>query len=132
MSLTSCLPVLDACCAAMDSAEIAVQADIARSVFAQEYGELRYVQSQHAPYAYKLPVELLRSIQDNLIEREITSGPSYRKVIIAGGSKHYSDKNLSDLSPVKLEHLKIGCAAKGESPARTGRHSNGCLICNIP
>lgn len=103
----------------MDSAEIAVQADIARSVFEQEYGELRDVQSQRAPHAYKLPVELLRSIQDNLIERERTSGPAYRKVIIAGGSKHYSDKKLLDLSPVNLEHLRIGCAAKGECPSGT-------------
>ena len=98
----------------MDSDNIAAQAAFARSIFEQEYVDLRNARPQVAPPAYQLPSELLRSIQDNLIEREKTGPPRYRKVIIAGGSKHFSNRPLSELSPARLENLKIGCAAKGE------------------
>lgn len=101
----------------MDSNDIAAQADFARSIFSQDYDDLRNAKPQTAPPAYRLPSELLRSIHQHLIERETAanSAPRFRRVLIAGGSKHFSSKSLAELSHVKLEQLKIGCAAKGEA-----------------
>ncbi|KAK9893664.1 hypothetical protein P389DRAFT_212815 [Cystobasidium minutum MCA 4210] len=86
-------------------------------IFSQDYDDLRNAKPQTAPPAYRLPSELLRSIHQHLIERETAanSAPRFRRVLIAGGSKHFSSKSLAELSHVKLEQLKIGCAAKGHA-----------------
>lgn len=97
----------------MNPTDIAAQAELAREVFNQEYADLRQLQPHEASPAYRLPVELLRSIQDHLIETEKANASRYRKVIIAGGSKHYSSKALSDLTVTQIEQLRIGCANRG-------------------
>jgi hypothetical protein len=97
--------------------DIIAQAKIAREVLEEEYAQLHAAKPNEAPWAYRLPLELLSSIHDELIRREQADAAQqhFRKVIIAGGSKHFSNKGISDLQLARLSDLRLGCIAKGRS-----------------
>lgn len=100
----------------MNRSTATVQVDLARSVFDDEYAELRKARLETAPLAYKLPDALCRRVHDNLIavEKKTETHLQYRQAIIAGGSKHFSRESARDLTTERVEKLRLGCANRGQ------------------
>lgn len=107
----------------MDDLSRRLQIELARTVFDDEYAELRNARLGPAPFAYRQPDEVLRHAHENLIatSKQTDGQPRYRKIVVAAGSKHSSNKVQSELTPEPVGKLRLGCANRGQrSPASFG------------
>lgn len=98
------------------------QLNIARQVFEDEYATVRSPDElPGARSAYRLPAELLNSIHEDLLKREASQVSSWklRKIIIAGGRKHFSECMLESLSWATIKELKLSRIARGTEAKRS-------------